>query len=142
MSNFFRFNLQIHSSMDELATVLEEVDKMATRAQWSAAFQMQVGLVIEELVVNAISYGGQEPTQGWIRLNLTGDDHGLHIQLEDNGIAFDPFHSLPPPDTESDLEDRPIGGLGVHLVKEMTDEQRYERIGDINRIQLTKAWAR
>lgn len=142
MSNFSNFNLQIHSSMDELASLLEEVDKMATRAQWSAAFQMQVGLVIEELVVNAVTYGGQGPTQGWIRLTLTGDDHGLHIQLEDNGIAFDPFHSLPPPDTESDLEVRPIGGLGVHLVKEMTDDQRYERIGSVNRIQLTKAWVR
>jgi anti-sigma regulatory factor (Ser/Thr protein kinase) len=142
MSYFPNLNLQIHTSMDELASVLEEVDKMATLAQWSPAFQLQVGLVIEELVVNAITYGGQRSTQGWIRLKLTGDDRGLHIQLEDNGIAFDPFYLLPPPDTESDLEDRPIGGLGVHLVRKMTDEQSYERIGGVNRIQLTKVWAR
>ena len=141
MTIFQPFHCEIHAALDELGFLLDEVEKKALDAQWSPAFQMQVGLVIEELVVNAIHYGGQDPGEGWIRLNLTGDDQGLHIHLEDNGLAFDPFKSLPTPDTTSDLEVRPIGGLGVHLVKEMTNLQRYERVAGVNKIYLWKHWA-
>jgi serine/threonine-protein kinase RsbW len=140
MTAFDPFHCQIHATLDELAVLLDALEKSAQDAQWSAAFQMQVSLVIEELVVNAITYGQQDPAQGWVRVSLQGDAQGLHVKIEDNGVAFDPFTSLSAPDITSDLDSRPIGGLGVHLVKEMTDTQRYERDGGVNRVTLLKHW--
>ncbi len=57
--------------------------------------------------------------------------------IEDDGIAFDPLIA-PPPDLDSDIEDRPIGGLGVYLVKEMMDEVEYARADGRNRVTLVK----
>ena len=57
-------------------------------------------------------------------------------QLEDNGIAFNPFEEAPEPDPTLGLEERPIGGLGVFLVKQFADSTAYERVDGRNRITL------
>ena len=64
----------------------------------------------------------------------------LRLELSDDGIAFDPL-SLPPPDVSLDIEDRLIGGLGVHLIRTMMDSVSYRREGDWNRLLVTKALA-
>ncbi len=53
------------------------------------------------------------------------------IEFRDQGIAFDPL-SLPPPDLNSPLSERKIGGLGVFLIRKMINEVRYRRDGDQN----------
>jgi serine/threonine-protein kinase RsbW len=68
---------------------------------------------------------------------LYGEAEGVKAVLQDNGLAFDPF-SLDAPDTDLDLDSRAIGGLGVHLVRQMTESQHYEREGDRNRVTLFK----
>ena len=98
---------------------------------------MQLTLVIEELVVNAVNYGGQPPGQGWVEVCIDAAEDGVSVSIEDNGKAFDPF-SVAEPDTELDLDSRAIGGLGVHFVREMTQIQGYERVGVINRVTLFK----
>jgi anti-sigma regulatory factor (Ser/Thr protein kinase) len=98
---------------------------------------MQIGLVLDELLVNTIGYGYRDGRTGTIALTIEVADE-VAITLEDDGDPFDPL-SVPPPDTEAALEDREPGGLGVHFVRSMMDSVRYDRFGDHNRLILKKA---
>ncbi len=125
------------TTVEALPEVLDGLETTGLNAGWDPAFQMQLALVIEELMVNALVHGGQEAGQAWSEVILYGEPEGVKAVLQDNGLAFDPF-SLDAPDTDLDLDSRAIGGLGVHLVRQMTDSQHYEREGDCNRVNLFK----
>lgn len=130
----------------ELPRLLDGLEQTGLQQGWDPGLQMQLALVIEELVVNACTYGGRPPGQGWVQVRIHAAPHaaphstplGLHITIEDNGQAFDPF-SAPEPDVTLDLDSRAIGGLGVHFVRELTEHQAYERVGEVNRVSLVKA---
>ena len=64
-------------------------------------------------------------------------DGTLSMEIADNGIAFDPLQ-LPAPDLHAEIDDRPIGGLGIFLVRELMDSVTYRRDGDWNRLMVTK----
>jgi serine/threonine-protein kinase RsbW len=64
-------------------------------------------------------------------------DGGVSLIVEDDGPPFDPL-ALPAPDVTASLESRPVGGLGVFLVRKMMDIVRYQRHGECNRLQMTK----
>lgn len=124
-------------AIEALPEVLDGLEATGEAAGWGPAFQMQLALVIEELMVNALVHGGQAPGQGWSQVSLYALPDGVEAIVEDNGLAFDPF-SLAEPDTELDLDSRAVGGLGVHLVRQMTQSQQYQRDGEINRVTLIK----
>ena len=66
---------------------------------------------------------------GEIECTCDTDDKSLTIIIRDHGKTFDPS-SVRPPDLDADLEDRPIGGLGVFLMKQLMDEVRFEPLGE------------
>ena len=59
------------------------------------------------------------------------------MEIADNGKPYDPL-SAPPPDIDSALDDRPIGGLGVYLVRQLMDDVRYCHDRGWNKLTLTK----
>ena len=85
-----------------------------------------VELVAEEIFVNIASYAYPE-TGGFVTIRRSGGEgpEGLTLAFIDSGIPYDPLQK-PDPDLTLALEDRPIGGLGVFLVKELVDEVHYE----------------
>ncbi len=133
--------MRLPHQVERLPELLDAIERLAGDQGWDDAFRAQLLLVVEELVVNAMSYGGCEPGAGWVEIGFVASHDGLDIQISDNGKAYDPFSSAPEPDLDLDLDDRPIGGLGVHLVKEMTDRHSYQRSGDENRVALFKRWS-
>ena len=134
------FQCRIGNSITELPSILDGLEATGLDQAWDPIFQMQLTLVVEELVVNAINYGGRLAGQGWAEVRVESADGGFCITIEDNGLAFDPF-SAAEPDTELDLDSRGIGGLGVHFVREMTESYCYERLGEINRVVLFKKFS-
>ena len=95
-----------------------------------------INLIIEELYSNSINYGKAKNLE--VKVTLEMKRHALKIKYEDNGIAFNPLTVAKQPDLESDLEGHAVGGLGVHFIKNMTDNQSYERINEINQLTLEK----
>jgi anti-sigma regulatory factor (Ser/Thr protein kinase) len=94
-------------------------------------------LALEEIFMNVVmhgSSGGQTPV---VRLAIEASTASIMLTVADNGPAFDPL-SLATPDIEAELEDRRIGGLGVHLVREMMDTVSYVREGEFNQLSMTK----
>jgi anti-sigma regulatory factor (Ser/Thr protein kinase) len=94
-------------------------------------------LVVEELVSNTIKYGCEAGATCAIHVGLIYEDGLLTIEVRDEGRPFDPLEA-DAPDFSLPAEERPIGGLGIHLVRQMTDELRYERRGHENVVIATK----
>ena len=130
--------LDLHADMADLGKADEAVTGMAHRMGWSDDVLFQLRLVLEEIMINVISHGSGDGRVARVRVNLRQDGDVLRLELSDDGTAFDPL-SLPPPDISLDIEDTPIGGLGVHLIRTLMDSVSYRRDGDWNRLLVTKA---
>lgn len=94
-------------------------------------------LAIEELVTNCIQYGYDDAHEHTVLIVLSMNDSNLTMNVVDDGHPFDPL-TLPPPDSSLDIGDRPIGGLGIYLLRQMADHIEYERRDGTNRLTLTK----
>ena len=96
-----------------------------------------VNLAIEELVTNCVKHAYDDAAQHVIEFVLSITERTLTIIAVDDGREFDPS-SVPSPDMSQPLSRRPIGGLGIHLLREMMDSMSYERRDGKNRLTLTK----
>lgn len=99
----------------------------------------QVMIALDEIVSNIFDHGARdgEPT---INIRLQARRDKVTAVIVDDGIAFDPLQSAEP-DTSLSAEERPIGGLGIHLVKKMMDDVRYDRDHRQNRLRFHKRFA-
>ena len=79
--------------------------------------------------------GARTAIYNWLFAQKTGGK--LIIRIEDTGVPFDP-DAVEDPDTIDDIENRPVGGLGIHLIKRLMDEILYERCGNKNVLTLKK----
>lgn len=89
----------------------------------------------EELVVNIIRYAFDDALRHEIVLEIRVEPGRVLVRVEDDGRPFDPS-SVQPPDLVGSIESRQVGGWGVHLVRAMSDEIRYERCGAFNRVEV------
>ncbi len=129
--------LKVDPRVEELETITAAVEEFGEAQQWPADLLFQVELVLEELGLNVINHGKSENLQQ-IEIRLTSKADALTIEIVDNGLPFDPLRDAPPPDLESGVEERSVGGLGVHLVRTMMDELHYRREGGRNHLTLVK----
>lgn len=90
---------------------------------------------VEEIVTNIIKYGYPEGSEGPITINLERSGDRLSIRIEDEGVPFDPTQTEEV-DIAQSLEDRPIGGLGIHMVKKMMAEIHYQRVDQRNQLTM------
>ena len=98
-------------------------------------FALQI--IVEELVTNVIDYGGVPAGEHAVHVDLSAEGGELLIRLTDRGTEYNPL-LREDPDTSLPAEQRPIGGLGVHFCKKLTDAQEYERRDGCNVLTLRK----
>ena len=130
--------LQIGGSAAELARITAAVEDLAETEGWPAELVFQTTLVLEELEVNIMNYayGDDESVQSQITLRSEPDR--LTIEISDSGTAFNPLEDAREPDLDAALEDRRIGGLGIHFVRTLMDEVSYRREDGRNHLTLVK----
>jgi anti-sigma regulatory factor (Ser/Thr protein kinase)/class 3 adenylate cyclase len=128
----------------ELANDLAEVTRLAARVDafcdlhgLSAGVAHAINLSLDELITNTISYGFDGVAEPRIEVELSLSGECLTVRIDDTGVAFDPTNA-PEPDLDLDVEERPIGGLGIFFVREMMDAVDYRRQDGWNRITLMK----
>lgn len=83
-----------------------------------------LNLAVEEIVVNIVSYAYPEGTDGELDIEVHADEEAMTLTFADKGIPFNPL-AKEDPDTTLGIEERPIGGLGIFLVKQMMDSVSY-----------------
>lgn len=97
---------------------------------------LRVTLLVEELFTNTVVHGHGGDSDAPVRLHCEVEPGRIALLYEDTGPPHDPFAAVAGPDPAAEVEDRPVGGLGVLLVSAMAHEAEYRRIGDCNRISL------
>lgn len=133
-----KVRLEIAGDLKAVAGTAARVQEFGEQHGIASALIRKVSLCLEELLTNAIRHGAAEKTsEPPISVDLELVPDGLLVEMRDAGRAFDPFADAPAPDLDSDLDERPIGGLGVHLVKVLADHYEYRRESERNRVTLT-----
>lgn len=123
------------SRVEEIARLADAVEA-ALSARPELAFP--VNLCLEELITNTILHGlGGEPDHE-VRVVMSLAAGWLDIFVLDDAMPFDPFAQAPPPHLDDDVDERPIGGLGVYMVRTLMDETRAHYTGTGNLIHLRK----
>lgn len=95
-------------------------------------------LAIDEVVSNCVKYGYDDSAEHHIEIAMKVDGHQLLISITDDGHFFNPLEH-PEPDTTLPVEQREIGGLGIHLLRKMADHIEYERSLERNHLKIHKA---
>lgn len=131
-------NVEVPGEIERLPELVE-----ALHSAWAARglppeLRFAFDLALEEVFANLASHarGPGLPLRITVRLDV--DDDRVVLEIRDDGEPFDP-RTAPAPDLEAPLEDRPIGGLGLHLVRESFPDLRYEREGGQNVLTLPRS---
>ena len=131
-------SLCIESDLSELERLHDAVAELGEVGNWPPDLVFQVDLVLEELIVNTVNYGYDDDARHEIEIALTSDADVFTVEIIDGGHAFNPLSGAPEPDLDAEIADRPIGGLGIHLMRAMMDEVHYRREQDKNYLTLIK----
>jgi anti-sigma regulatory factor (Ser/Thr protein kinase) len=130
--------ITINNDLSKIEPVSQAVADFVAGRQLPAKIAFDLNLALDELLTNAILYGYEEDEVGreiQIRIALAGDT--IELEIEDDGRPFNPLE-IPEPDLGAGLMDRPIGGLGMSLVRKLTDQQAYQRRGEKNLLTIKK----
>ncbi len=119
-----------------LQQIMARVEKLADQDEWSPGLTNKIQLIVEELSLNAMTYGRHNGlTQ--LEVAIFANTDLVSLQLRDDGSVFDPTADAPVPDPDALIEDRPVGGLGIFLVKQMADSLGYVRKDGWNHLTVT-----
>ena len=132
-----KLSLRMGFEAADLPRIQAAIGEFSREQDWPPDIEFQVDLVLEELVLNVVNHGSAGGA-GEIAIELLSDAEAVTIEIIDDGKPFDPLTDAPDPDTESSIEDRAVGGLGIHLVRTMMDEVSYRREENRNHMILVK----
>ena len=136
-SGSIALEMTIKNQIAEIETVNERFNAFAEETNVPMQIALQINLVLEEVLSNIIYYGYENGGERDIDIKIELVGKELLITIEDDALPFNPL-SLETPDLEASIEDREIGGLGVHLVKNYVDNINYDRRSDKNVLMLEK----
>ena len=125
----------LRNDLAELQRLNQLVSDFAESHGLPSELVFRLTLVLEEIITNVISYGYEDEMEHEISVRLSWEDPDMKIEVEDDGRPFNPLEA-PPPDMVKPLAERPVGGLGIHLVREMMDKLEYRRENDKNLLVL------
>lgn len=139
-SSLPNLRLVLKNDRFELERLTAAFDEFADRHQVSDQARFQLQLCLEELVLNVINYGFDDGAEHEIHVDFEFqiDSRIVTVSIVDGGRRFNPLTEVPVPDVEAKLEDRTVGGLGVHFVRTYMDDANYRHEDGKNRLTLTK----
>ena len=131
--------VRIEKDLSEMAKVDEKLDEFAEQFGVPPAIAATFHIIFDDLLNNVISYGYNDEQRHFIDISLELTANSLIVSIADDGVPFNPLAETAP-DTTLSIEDRPIGGMGIHLVINMVDDISYQRTADKNVLTLTKSF--
>jgi serine/threonine-protein kinase RsbW len=131
--------LRLANRLDAIPGAAGEIERFCRSRGVPAKVVGQLNLVIDEAATNVIAYawpgGGAHEFSVTVRVGVAA----VTVEITDDGIAFDPLE-VPPPELETAIEERKVGGLGVHFVRTLTDSVTYRRVGGRNELRFEKSY--
>ena len=129
--------LELKNDLSELERLTQVINEYCKSSGFSSEVLFALSLSLEEVLTNIMSYGYEDEGEHIIVVSIRRSDGGLEIEVMDDGRAFNPLEQEPP-DTNAPLEERPIGGLGIHLVHHYMDALKYKREDGRNILSMKK----
>jgi len=130
-------SIRMKNELAELQKVNQALEQFGELHQLPSGVSNVVSLALDEIITNIVSHGYQDHEEHYIDIRISLEQGMLNVVIEDDGVGFNPL-GIDSPDTSSALEDRPIGGLGIHLVRNVMDDVSYAFRNERNRLVLTK----
>jgi len=130
--------LTVKNRIEDLLRVNSIFESFATQHEIGGRLRYHLLVSIEEILTNIIKYGFDEQGVHPIHITFRLVLENVEMEFEDRGREFNPLE-VEEPNLETAIEDRQLGGLGIHLVKKMVDVAEYRREGDRNILLLRKS---
>ena len=130
-------SITLPNDIEQVPQLAAFVEEVCEEIELDMSTSMSINLAIEEAVVNVMSYAYPPGTEGNVTIEAMANEVQLKIIITDSGKPFDPT-TKEKIDTTLPAEERMIGGLGIHLVREIMDSINYERTNGKNVLTLRK----
>lgn len=127
----------ISNKMEEIDNVAAFIEEIGDELSLSPSVVMSINLAIEEAIANVIMYAYPKGEDNKITLTAEHKNGELVFVLTDSGVAFDPT-KVAEADITKSAEERPIGGLGIFLIRKIMGEVSYKRINGENKLEMKK----
>ena len=125
----------ILNKIRDLSRMPEVVAQLAEQHGLSEDAVFSINVALDEMLSNIIKYGYTDDAIHEIRIRLSVGDTMLVAEIEDDGQPFDPC-AAGPVDVDAPMEDRKVGGLGIHIVRQLMEEVGYARVDGRNRLVM------
>jgi anti-sigma regulatory factor (Ser/Thr protein kinase) len=128
----------LRNDLESLVAATQALEELLDRHAVSPDTGHACILALEEIVTNILKYAYSDRAVHEIRFAASVTASHVVLQFSDDGREFDPL-TAPEPDLDLPLEERPIGGLGIHLIRKLADRMEYQRAGDRNVLTVSFA---
>ena len=135
VSQEYKFRLK--NDLSELNALHLHLNKWGQGIGLPADAIPRINICLDELFTNIVSYGFDDDREHIIEFSLDGDNGLVTINIEDNGIPFNPLEKIDP-DFPENVESAKIGGLGIMIIRKLMDGVLYERRDGKNRLTMRK----
>ena len=125
-------HLMLANDPDKLGDFLDGIETSSAIPEIGSGIIFPLRLVLEELLTNIIKYGYDDNGHHEIGIDMKPEDNGVSVRISDDGHPFNPLTQAHKTEIADALEDQKVGGLGIHLVKQMAKNLNYHRQGNKN----------
>ena len=131
-------HLILKNEIAEIEKIQLFLEELSSEWGFSGKHVFELNLLLEEYVVNIIHYGYSDNAVHEIKIFFKEGDHSISILIEDDGNVFDLTEEPTSEDINKPVEERKIGGLGIHFIKSLVDDVSYQRANGLNKLTLIK----
>lgn len=132
-----RFKAHYTNTLEDSKRVVHRLENFMVEHSISFSIINKVLMCVDEIVTNIVTHAYKDKLEHTVYLESRVENGQISLEFRDDGNAFDPTQQTGP-NTELSVEERDIGGLGLHLVKSLMDKMEYEREGDYNVLKIIK----
>ena len=131
------FSFMLKNDLSELKNLCRHLNNFGQLHGLPEIILSEINICLDELFTNIVMYGFKDDSEHNIRFKIYLNDDSLILNIEDNGLPFNPLikedSKLP-----ANLDNAKIGGLGIHIVKKLMDDIWYDRKRDKNKLTMKK----
>ena len=131
------YNFELKNDLSELKALHRHLNDWGERTGLPADAIPRIIICLDELFTNIVSYGFDDDRAHIIKFTLNGNKDLVVIDIEDNGMPFNPLDKVDP-DFPENVESAKIGGLGIMIIRKLMDSVSYERKEGKNRLTMRK----
>ena len=132
-----QLELTLPNQKSEVTRLQDQLELFAGQRGLSKRVLHEAQLALEEHLTNILSYGYDDQLEHQIKVRVQLNAAELRVEVEDDGHPFNPLEQ-PIPDIEKPIEERPIGGLGIHMMRKSLDGIEYRRVDGKNILEMIK----